>query len=97
MSMRLVFLARTRADVRWFQHYYDQVFPDGAKRASRHYLASRQILRENSLIGRKLEDSEFREFPIARTPFVFVYRIRGEEIQVLRIWDARGDPDDKLA
>jgi plasmid stabilization system protein ParE len=94
--MRLVFLKSARADLQWFQRYYGYVFTEGARQAGGQYLTCRKILRENPFIGHKIEDSDYREFPITRTPFVFVYRIRGEEVQVLRIWDARGNPDEKL-
>ena len=96
MTMRVVFLRRTRADLVCFQRYYEYIFPEGARQASGQYLASRKTLRENPLIGREIDESEYREFPIARTPFVFVYRIRDNEIQVLRIWDARRNPNDNL-
>ena len=90
--MKLVFLPSTRADLQWMRRYHAEVFPDGAKRAAGQYARASGVLRDNPLAGRPVEDmTGIREFPIPRTPFSFIYRVADDRIEVLRIWDQRGD------
>ena len=72
--------------------YYVYIFPDGAKRAADPYRRTCGIIRENPLVGRPVEEIEgVREFSIPRTPFSFIYRIVEDRIEVLRVWEQRGD------
>ena len=72
--------------------YYASVFPDGARRAVDQYRRTCRVLSENPLVGRLVEDIEgVREFPIPRTPFSFIYQVNEDRIEVLRVWDQRGD------
>ena len=72
--------------------YYAHIFPDGAKRAADQYRRTCGVIRENPLTGRPVEEMEdVREFSIPRTPFSFIYRVVDERIEVLRVWDQRGD------
>ena len=90
--MKLVFLPSTRPDLLWMRTYYTSVFPTGAKRAAEHYRLACSVIRENSLIGHPVEDMPgIREFAIQRTPFSVIYRVIDDRIEVLRIWDQRGD------
>ena len=90
--MNLVFLPSTRSDLLWMRTYYTSIFPAGAKRAVEHYRITCRVIRENPLIGQPVEDmSGVREFTIQRTPFSVIYRINNDRIEVLRIWDQRGD------
>ena len=72
--------------------YYVHIFPDGAKRAADQYRKTCGIISENPLVGRPVEEIEgVREFSIPRIPFSFIYRIVEDRIEVLRVWDQRGD------
>ena len=90
--MKLVFLPSTRSDLVWMRTYYTHIFPDGARRAAEQYARAAGILRDNPMVGHSMEDvTNVREFSIPRTPFSFIYRISDDRIEVLRIWDQRGD------
>ena len=90
--MKLVFLPSTRSDLLWMRIYYAHVFPNGAKRAAEQYVRASGVIRNNPLAGRSIEEMEgVREFSIPRTPFSFVYRVIDDRIEVLRVWDQRGD------
>lgn len=90
--MKLVFLPSTRSDLAWMRTYYTQVFPDGAKRAAEQYHRASGIARDNPLVGHPVEDiGDIREFSIPRTPFSLIYRVVEDRIEVLRVWDQRGD------
>ena len=71
---------------------YAHIFPNGAKRAADQYRRTCGIVRANPLVGRPVEETEgVREFSMPRTPFSFIYRIVEDRIEVLRVWDQRGD------
>lgn len=72
--------------------YYAHAFPDGAKRAAKQYGKACSIIRKNPFVGHPVEEIEdVREFSIPRTPFSFIYRVVGDRIEVLRVWDQRND------
>ena len=90
--MKLVFLPSTRADLAWMRDYYTRVFPEGARRAAAQYARTRNLLRQSPLIGHVVEDIEgIREYSIPRMPFSFIYRVVEDRIEILRVWDQRGD------
>ncbi len=72
--------------------YYASIFPEGAKRAAEQFGRVCEVIRENPLIGHPVaEIAGVREFSVPRTPFSFIYRIIDDRIEVLRVWDQRGD------
>ena len=90
--MKLVFLPSTLSDLAWMRSYYMQVFPDGARRAAEQYRRASRIVRDNPRAGHPVEDiPNVREFSIPCTPFSFIYRLADDRIEVLRVWDQRGD------
>ena len=90
--MKLVFLPSTRADLAWMRNDYTRVFPEGARRAAAQYVRTRNLLHQNPLIGHVVEDIEgIREYSIPRMPFSFIYRVVEDRIEILRVWDQRGD------
>ena len=89
--MKLVYLASTAADFLWLRKYYASVFPEGHVRAREHIRATQRLLLGNPEIGKATGISDVRELVIPRTPFSIFYRVRGERIEVLRIWDNRAD------
>ena len=93
--MLLVYLPSTESDLRWLRQYYEQVFVAGVPAARQHIYATEAALLANPYLGRKGSDStNVRLLPISRTPFVFVYRVNKNEIQILRVWDTRRDSGD---
>ena len=90
--MKLVFLPSTRADLAWMRTYYGRIFVDGARRASEHYRKACDLIQANPSIGHPVEGmAGVREFSVPRTPFSFIYRVIGDRIEILRVWDQRGD------
>jgi toxin ParE1/3/4 len=90
--MKVVFLESARHDLDWFKRYYSQIFPDGARQAAAHYKAAKTLLAHHPEIGRQSDTDGLREFTIPRTPFSFVYSIRNDRIEILRLLDGRSDP-----
>ena len=90
--MKLVFLPSTRTDLLWMRAYYARVFPGGAKRAAERYVRASRVVRGNPRVGHLVEGmAGIREFPIPHTPVSFIYRVVDDRIEVLRVWDQRGD------
>lgn len=90
--MRIVFLASTKADLRWFKQYYTNVFPQGKHKADSQFLAIQKVLKTTPLVGHaSLTIEGVREFPILRTPFSLIYRLKQDRIELLRIIDKRSD------
>jgi len=90
--MQLVYLPGSESDMRRLRQYYDQVFSDGLQAARQHIYATESALLANPYLGRKSSDNtDVRSLHISRTPFVFVYRITQDEIQILKVWDTRRD------
>jgi plasmid stabilization system protein ParE len=87
--VRIVFLPTTRQDLAWFRRYYQSVFPDGDLTAKRHYQQTKLLLSTNPYAGHALGDGELRELTVLKTPFAFLYRIRDDRIEVVRLWDQR--------
>ncbi|MBS3651232.1 type II toxin-antitoxin system RelE/ParE family toxin [Pseudaminobacter sp. 19-2017] len=85
--MRVIFLASSDEDVRWFTRYYRTTFPEGRSQA--RALAAMEA---NPFIGHPVSDREEREFSIPRTPFSLIYRIADDCIEILRLWDGRANP-----
>lgn len=90
--MKLVYLPTAFPDVVWMRRYYRNIFPQGAKKAREQLYAVERLIMENPNVGRHFREG--REFPIVRTPFVMVYRVRGDTIEIVRVWDARRNPED---
>ena len=74
----------------WFRQYYAAVFPAGKGNARDSLLRTEALLAENPRIGQPAyPGAETREFPILRTPFVLLYRLKDDRIEILRVLDLR--------
>jgi plasmid stabilization system protein ParE len=92
--MKFRFLASAKRDLIWFRNYYQTVFPEGSAKAREHYRLAKRVLLENPQAGRPASAAGVRELSIARTPFCFVYRVMAGTIEVIHVWDLRGDRPD---
>jgi plasmid stabilization system protein ParE len=90
--MKIKFLASAEIDLRWYRHYYEDVFPEGRKRANARYLSATRALMTNPYLGTPLEDGNARKFTIIGTPFHFVYRVGEIGIEILQVKDGRSNP-----
>lgn len=88
--MRIVYLEDAAQDILWFRHYYKAVFPEGSPRARATLKAIQTTLAANPYAGHRSDShKDVRELVIPRTPFTLVYRVRPDQIEVLRLWDNR--------
>ncbi len=92
--MRVVYLPQTYEDVRWINRYYTDVFPAGRANFRTIFYEVEKLLQQNPEIGKKSELADnVRELNLVKTPFVFIYRVKTDRVEVLRIWDQRRDRD----
>lgn len=75
----------------WFRQYYGAVFAEGKKNATAHLKEARELLRVYPNVGKPSDTADLRELQILKTPFALIYRIRGDEIQIVRLWDQRAE------
>ena len=89
--MRIVHLDSARSDLDWFRYYDRSASAEGARNAARQYLTAVRNLSDQPNIGRPFEESDAREYRIARTPFSIIYRLASPDIEIMRVWDNRRD------
>ncbi len=88
--MRLVYLESSIPDVIWFRQYYSSVFPEGRENADQSVLNLQALLKANPYMGQAVEGmAATRRVPVSRTPFVLIYRVKPDQIEVLRLRDSR--------
>jgi plasmid stabilization system protein ParE len=92
--MRLVYLDSTRPDLTWYRVYYRSVFPAGSRKAAISYLNTIDLLMTNPYIGRSIGQDGLRKLTIQRTPFALFYRVSGDVIEIVRLWDQRANPEE---
>jgi plasmid stabilization system protein ParE len=90
--VRIRLLDEAQDDLKWWRRYYRVVFPQGRKNALRHFEKVVELLLENPYAGRKVEELDLYQFVISNTPFSIVYRLRGETLEIVRVWDMRKKP-----
>jgi toxin ParE1/3/4 len=64
---------------------------EAARRIADRLWSTAAQLGDNPEIGRRGHVAGTREWAVTRTPFLVVYRIRNEAIEILRIWRGRQD------
>jgi plasmid stabilization system protein ParE len=88
--MKIAYLALAKSDLRWFKIYYMKTFPEGKKTAEAHFIQAQTALKTNPFIGHSSERiAGVRELHIPKTPFTFIYRVREDVIEILRVFDNR--------
>ncbi|WP_417264576.1 type II toxin-antitoxin system RelE/ParE family toxin [Celeribacter sp.] len=88
--MQIRFLEEARQDLRWFKQYYMRVFPAGRSKADRQYQALLVLLKTQPKIGHGVEDVPgVFEYVVPGIPFTVLYRLNGEVVEILRLYDQR--------
>ncbi|MCB1333171.1 MAG: type II toxin-antitoxin system RelE/ParE family toxin [Roseivivax sp.] len=88
------FLPSAAQDILWFRYYYRSVFTEGDANACANLKAVQVLLSANPYVGQPFEGRPgVRKFPIRKTPFMLIYRVTSEQIEILRLWDSRQASD----
>ena len=90
--MKLVLREHAKRDLRWFAACYSKTFPEGRKNAERGLRRAIEVILANPSAGNPLEGMPPRQFAVLRTPFVLIYSVERDSLDIIRVWDARADP-----
>ena len=90
--MQIKFLAESKADLRWFKQYYSRVFLAGRTKADQQYRSLLILLKSQPRAGH--QDNNYPgvfEYNLPGIPFTVLYRIKDEAIEIMRLYDQRGE------
>ncbi len=73
------------------QTYFSQDNPEMARTIAQRLWDSTRRLADNPQIGRPGHATGTREWVVSHTPYLIVYRLREETIEILRLWHTRRD------
>jgi toxin ParE1/3/4 len=93
--MNIIWSPEATQDLISLRAYIAEESPAGARRIVLHILHTvESLLPDNPHIGRPGRVPGTRELVIAQMPYIVPYRVRGEAIQILRVYhSARRWPD----
>ncbi|WP_299689315.1 type II toxin-antitoxin system RelE/ParE family toxin [Hydrocarboniphaga sp.] len=89
--MRLKWTRRALRDFQEAQHYIAQDNVPIAQTVPQRISDAAQTLTENPQMGRPGEAPGTREWVVTSTPYLIVYRIKGQVLEILRVWHGRQD------
>jgi len=68
--------------------YIAQDNPAAARRVVQKILRAVDLLKENPAMGRAGRVAGTRELVVAETPYILPYRVRGDAVEILRVFHA---------
>ena len=90
--MNFIFGELAKRDLRWFVAYYSKIFTEGRKKAELSLTLAIELLVANPFAGNVVDGKPARQFSVLRSPFVLIYTVERDTINILRVWDGRADP-----
>ena len=87
--MKIIYLESTQDDFLWFETYYLDIFPAGRTKAKQQFLATQSLLKDNPYVGIATGEGKARKLKISKTPFSYIYRVKDQHIEILRVLDDR--------
>jgi len=79
------------------QGYIASDNPQAARKVAQRILDSVRKLREFPYIGRPGDDGATREWQVQGTPYLVVYRLHNDIVEITRVWHSRRDPGELIA
>ena len=86
MPVEIVWSPLARARLREIRAYVAMDKPDAAERLATRIVAVVEALRNHPHLGRVGAEPGIRELLIGGTPYVVLYRVRGNRITISTIW-----------
>ncbi len=86
--MRVKWLQAARANLIAVSEYISQDNPDAAAKTVAAIVKAVETLENFPALGRPGRISGTREFVVSGTPYIVPYRIRGEVVQLIRVFHA---------
>ncbi len=69
--------------------YIAQYHPQAAARIAAEIVATAELLALNPALGTALPKAGYRRLVIGGTVYILIYRSRGEDLEILEVFDAR--------
>ncbi len=85
----------TRLALADFEQAHDHISkenPQAARQIAQRILDATERLLEHPHIGRVGEDEESREWHVDKTPYLLIYSIKRDVIELWRVWHESQDP-----
>lgn len=85
----------TRLALADFEDAHDYIAQDNsaaARQVAQRILDATETLLAHPRIGRVGEDEDSREWRVDKTPYLLVYAVKGEVIELWRVWHTSRDP-----
>ena len=86
--MRVRWLRRALANLEAEADYIGEENPAAAARVVEKIFRAVNLLKKNPAMGRPGRVTGTREFVVVGTPYVLPYRVRGDAVEILRVFHA---------
>lgn len=86
MPVEIVWSALARTRLKEIRAYVARDKPEAAERLAMRIVAMVESLRNHPHLGRVGAESGIRELVIGSTPYIILYRVRGERVIISTIW-----------
>ena len=87
--MKLHVLLRARRDLDAIYEFVEQDDLRTAKQVANMLLAALRLITTTPMVGIPLKGQNVREWSVSNLPYVIPYRIKGETIEILRVYHTR--------
>ena len=88
MPLEIVWSPLARARLREIRAYVARDQPQAAERLAIRIVAVVEALRDHPYMGRVGAEPGIRELVIGGTPYIVLYRVRGQRVVISTIWHA---------
>lgn len=93
--MRVRLTSRAYRDLADIADYLGSENPPAARRVANQIRRSLRTLGRFSLIGRPSGIADIRQYQVPRLPYLIMYRLAGDTVEILTIFHTSRNPDDK--
>lgn len=92
--MKIRWSPRAQRELRQVRNYIAQYNPSAAERVVSRILSATQRAERFPYIGEASEEVDIRLLRVKGLPYALPYRVRGDVIEILAVFDQRRDPED---
>jgi len=90
-SLKLRWTRPALADLIEAQNYIARDNPAAAEAVAQRVWDATKRLSDHPEIGRQGHVRGTREWPVSQSPYLIVYRVKNDAVEILRIWHGRRD------
>lgn len=91
MTLPVEWTLDARQDFARIDEFYADKSPEFAERVGDVAIETGRVLEQHPLAGEGIDFGEARKFKVGRTPFILIYRVLPDRVQILRVWHVRED------